>query len=82
MLNDFDTDLFGSVVLPTLDEVSKDLINDFDLKVISKSKLTPALQRSLNDEYYISDVLCHDIFPELHSLEVKSFNDVANSRFC
>lgn len=83
MLNDFDTDLFGNVVLPSpsIEEVSLDLSNDFDLKVVSKRKLTPDLIRSLNNDYYISDVLCHQIFPELSSLEVQRFNDVANSRF-
>lgn len=81
MLNDFDTDLFGNVVLPSLEEVSIDLSNDFDLEVVSKRKLTLDLIRSLNNDYYISDVLCHQIFPELSSLEVNHFNDLANSRF-
>ncbi len=81
MLDDFDTDLFGNVVLPTLEEVSSDLINDYDLQVISKRKLTPALIHSFNNEYYISDVLCHHIFPSLSSLEIQRFNNEANLRF-
>ena len=81
MLDDFDTDLFGNVVLPSLDEVSIDLINDFGLNVVSKRKLTPELTRALNNDFFISDVLCHQMFPELSSLEVKRFNDLANSRF-
>lgn len=81
MLDDIQYDLFGNVVLPTLEEVSSDLINDFDLHVISKRKLTSALIHSLNNDYYISDVLCHQIFPALSSLEVKRLNDEANLRF-
>ena len=68
-------------MIKTVDEVSIDLINDFDLQVVSKRKLTPSLQRSLNDEYYISSVLCSELFPELHSLDVQRFNADANSRF-
>ncbi len=81
MIDDFNADLFGNVVLPTLEEVIIDLTNDFDLQVISKRKLTSALIHSLNNEYYISDVLCHQIFPALSSLETQRFNDEANLRF-
>lgn len=81
MLDDFDTDLFGNVILPTFKDVCSELKRDFDLKVVSKRKLTPELNRSLNNAFYTSDVLCHQIFPELSSLEILRFNDDANSRF-
>lgn len=81
MLDDFDIDLFGNVVLPTFKEVCSDLKHDFDLTIVSKRKLTSDLIRSLNNDYYISDVYCHQIFPELSSLEVQRFNSDANSRF-
>lgn len=81
MFDDFDTDLFGNPVLPSLGEVVAALSNDFDLCVVSKRKLTSNLRRSLNNDFYISDVLCHQLFPELSSLEVERFNDDANLRF-
>lgn len=81
MFDDFNTDLFGNPVLPSLGEVVADLTNDFDLFVVSKRKLSPDLRRSLNNDFYISDVLCHQLFPELSSLEVERFNDDANLRF-
>ena len=81
MFDDFNTDLFGNVVLPSLNEVSLNLINDFDLAFISKRKLTSSLKRSLDNDYYISDIICHQLFPDLHTLEVQRFNDDANLRF-
>lgn len=81
MFDDFNVDLFGNVVLPSLKEVSTDLIRDFDLITISKRKLTPDLQRSFDNDFYVSDVLCHLLFSELSSLDVKRFNDDANLRF-
>ena len=81
MLDDFDYDLFGNPVYPSLDDCINQLKSDFDLVQINKRKLTPSVQHSLNDDFYASDVICHELFPNLHSLELKSFNDVANSRF-
>lgn len=81
MIDDFDTDLFGNPVYPSLEDCIIQLKSDYDLVLINKHKLTPSLQRSLNDDFYKSDVICHELFPNLHSLEVKSFNDLANSRF-
>lgn len=81
MLNDFDFDLFGNPLDPSLDDYISQLKADFDLVLINKRKLTPTLQRQLNNDFYCSDVLCHELFPRLHSLEVQSFNDLANSRF-
>ena len=63
MLDDFNTDLFGNVVLPSLNEVSLDIINDFDLAFISKRKLTSDLKRSLDNDYHISDIICRQLFP-------------------
>ena len=81
MIDDFDTGLFGNSVYPSLEDCIIQLKSDYDLVLINKHKLTPSLQRSLNDAFYKSDVICHELFPNLHSLEVKSFNDLANSRF-
>lgn len=81
MLDDVNLDLFGNPVYPSLDECINQLKYDFDLVQINKRKLTPAVQKELNDDFYVSDVLCHELFPLLHSLEVQSFNALANSRF-
>lgn len=81
MLDDVNFDLFGNPVYPSLEDVIRQLKYDFYLVQISKIKLTPSIQRSLNDDYYSSDVLCHELFPNLHSLEVQSFNELANKRF-
>lgn len=81
MLDDFDFDLFGNPVYPSLDDCINQLKHDFDLVQIHKTKLSPTFRQSMNNDFYCSDVLCHELFPNLHSLEVKSFNDRANSRF-
>ena len=81
MLDDINYDLFGNPVYFSLDDCINQLKYDFDLVQISKTKLTSSVQKSLNDDFYCSDVLCHELFPNLHSLEVQSFNDSANSRF-
>ena len=81
MIDDIDYDLFSDPVYPSLDDCIKQLKFDFDLVQINKIKLTSSVIKSLNDDFYKSDVICHDLFPTLHSLEIKSFNDEANSRF-
>lgn len=81
MLDDINYDLFGNPVYPTLDDCINQLKFDFDLVQISKTKLTDSFRKSLNDDFYCSDVICHELFPNLHSLEVQSFNDLANSCF-
>lgn len=81
MFDDTNYDLFGNPVYPSLDECIIQLKNDLDLVQIKKTKLTPSLQQSLNHDFYCSDVICHELFPSLHSLEVQSFNAQANSRF-
>lgn len=81
MLDDLDYDLFGNPVYPSLDDCINQLKYDFDLIQVYKRKLTSSLQKELNGDFYASDVICHELFPNLHSLEVKSFNDEANSRF-
>lgn len=81
MLDDINYDLFGNPVYPSLDDCITQLKYDFDLVQINKTKLTPAVRCSMNNDFYCSDVICHELFPELHSLEVQSFNDNANSRF-
>lgn len=81
MLDDIDYDLFGNPVYPSLDDCIKQLKCDFDLVQINKTKLTPAVLNTLNNDFYCSDVLCHELFPSLHFLEVQSFNTQANSRF-
>lgn len=81
MLDDINYDLFGNPVYPSLYDCINQLKYDFDLVLIKKTKLTPGVIKSLINDFYCSDVLCHVLFPNLHSLEVKSFNDIANSRF-
>lgn len=81
MFDDLNYDLFGNPVYPSLDDCINQLKFDFDLVQVNKRKLSTDLIHSLNNEYYISDVLCHQIFPELSTLEVQHFNDDANSRF-
>lgn len=81
MLDNIDYDLFGNPVYPSLDDCINQLKYDFDLVQISKTKLTDSVRKSLNDDFYCSDVICHELFPTLHSLEVQSFNYLANSRF-
>ena len=81
MFDDINYDLFGNPVYPSLDDCINLLKQDFYLVQINKTLLTPAVKQSLNDDFYRSDVLCHELFPNLHSLEVKFFNDDANSRF-
>ena len=81
MLNDTFFDLFGNPLYPSFDDYLNQLKSDFDLVLISKRKLTPSLRRQLNNDFYISDVICHQLFPVLHTLEVQRFNDDANSRF-
>ena len=81
MLDDINYDLFGNPVYPSLDDCINQLKYDFDLLQINKTKLTSSVRQSLNDDFYCSDVLCHELFPTLHSLEVQSFNESANSRF-
>lgn len=81
MFDDFDYDLFGNPIYPSLDDCINQLKYDFDLVQINKRKLTPSIRQSLNDDFYISDVVCHQLFPELSALEVQCFNDDANSRF-
>lgn len=81
MLDDINYDLFGDPVYPSLADCVKQLKFDFDLVQINKRKLTPSVLRALNDDFYVSDVICHELFPNLQSLEIKSFNDDANSRF-
>lgn len=81
MLNDFNCDLFGNPLDSSLDDCINQLKYDFDLVQISKTKLTDSVRKSLNDDFYCSDVICHELFPTLHSLEVQSFNNLANNRF-
>lgn len=81
MLDDINYDLFGNPVYPSFDDCIDQLKYDFDLIQIDKRKLSPDLINTLNNDYYISDVICHQIFPELSKLEVQRFNDLANSRF-
>ena len=81
MLDDINYDLFGNPIYSSLDDCVNQLKCDFDLVQIYKTKLTPTVQKSLNDDFYCSDVLCHELFPNLHALEVQSFNDLANKRF-
>lgn len=81
MLDDINYDLFGNPVYLSLDDCINQLKYDFDLVQISKTKLTSTVRQSLNDDFYRSEVICHELFPQLHSLEVNSFNELANSRF-
>lgn len=81
MLDDINYDLFGNPVYPSLEDCINQLKDVFDVVQINKTKLTPAVLQSLNNDFYCSDVLCHELFPNLHSLEVQSFNNLANSRF-
>ena len=81
MLDDINYDLFGNPVYPSLDDSINQLKDDFDVVLINKRKLTPSVQKELNDDFYCSDVICHELFPNLHALEVQSFNELANKRF-
>lgn len=81
MYDDINYDLFGNPLDSSLDDCINQLKYDFDLVQISKTILTDSVRKSLNDDFYCSDVICHELFPTLHSLEVQSFNNLANSRF-